>query len=471
MNETTANQTSIWRRIPVVQALYELEKAPRSFLGYVAFNVVGWQCVIGPAMVLLARRIDMPPSWVGKLLSFTPLSMILVLFTVRVISRVGSKRLMFAAWLMRNVMICGVFLIPWVYQTRGPQAAWYVLLGSTLGFCIARAIGAGGWWPWLHELVPAHQRGLYFSAETMVANLISVAVLSLQALILLNTQTLGRYLTIYAIGVLAGFTSLIYIAKIPGGKGSDERDGRSETFVSYFRAVSDLSYLRFLIVSSLSFSCLAWYTSCSILYMRDILGMSSGYITAITSAGCLGILVTVRAWGRFADHSGSARAMFKTLTGFSLAAMSLLLLTPEHSWARWAIVPAAVIAAVFNAAFNVSANRANLTFIKATGLVGYTNTWVIFTSIALGITPIVAGNIIGAWSLDGFRVCFAIAGIGGLVCAVLCRMTVPDGTPVDMSITRLLDPALPIRMLARIAYITAGLHESNRDVNHFEIDT
>ena len=169
--------------------------------------------------------------------------------------------------------------------------------------------------------------------------------------------------------MLAGFTSLIYIAKIPGGKGSDEREGRPETFVSYFRAVSDLSYLRFLVVSSLSFSCLAWYTSCSILYMRDILGMSSGYITAITSAGCLGILVTVRAWGRFADHSGSSRAMFKTLSGFSLAAMSLLLLTPDHSWARWAIVPAAVIARRLQRAFNVSANRANLTFIKATGLV------------------------------------------------------------------------------------------------------
>ena len=144
MNETTANQTSIWRRIPVVQALYELEKAPRSFLGYVAFNVVGWQCVIGPAMVLLARRIDMPPSWVGKLLSFTPLSMILVLFTVRVISRVGSKRLMFAAWLMRNIMICGVFLIPWVYQTRGHRRRGTCCWAAHLGSVFARAIGAGG---------------------------------------------------------------------------------------------------------------------------------------------------------------------------------------------------------------------------------------------------------------------------------------------------------------------------------------
>ena len=466
MNATIADGTSFWHRLPIVQTLHELEKGPRSFLWYVSFNVVGWQCVLGPALVLLARRIDMPPSWVGRLLSFTPLSMILVLFGVRIISRVGSKRLMLVAWLSRNIIVCGVFFIPWVYENWGPRAAWYVLMGSTLGFCIARAIGAGGWWPWLHELVPANQRGLYFSAETMVTNLISVLVFGVQALILMNSQTLGRYLQIFMIGVMAGLTSLIYIARIPGGRGSAEKEGDIETFGSYFRVLSDLPYLRFLAVSSLSFSCVAWYTSCSILYMRDALGMSSGYITAITSAGSLGILLTIRAWGRFADHSGSARAMSKTLFAFSLATLFFLLLLPDEGWTRWAVLPAAVMAAVFNAAFNVSANRANLNFIKATGLVAYTNTWSIVTSIALGITPIIAGKIIDAWGLDGFRLCFAAAGIGGVLCAMLCRVTVPDGEPVEMSVTELLNPGLPIRTLARIFYITAGFHQSNRNPNH-----
>ncbi|MFO7974911.1 MAG: hypothetical protein R6V12_09795 [Candidatus Hydrogenedentota bacterium] len=464
MKAITVNGLSFWQRFPVVQALHELDKAPRSFLGYVAFNVVGWQCVIGPALVLLARRIEMPPSWVGNLLSFTPLSMILVLFTVRIISRVGSKRLMFAAWLMRNIVICGVFLIPWFYQQWGPRAAWYVLMGSTLGFCLARAIGAGGWWPWLHELVPPHQRGLYFSAETMVAHLISVLVLSVQALILLNTQSLWRYLLIYAIGVLAGFTSLVYIARIPGGRGSAEEQSLPEGFASYFRVLSDLPYLRFLVVAALSFSCLAWFTASSVLYMRDILGLTSAYIMAITTAGSVGILLTIRAWGRYADYSGSAYAMSMTLIGFALAVLSFLALMPDRAWSRWAILPAFVAAAVFIAAFNVSANRANLTFIKATGLVGYTNAWIIFTAIALGVTPIVVGNAIGAWGLDGFRLCFGVAGIGGLLCAILCRLTVPDGTPVEMSVIRMLNPVLPIRTLARIAYITAGFHKSNRAI-------
>ena len=464
MNASTTTHSSLWHRIPLVQAIHELDRAPRSFLAFVVFNVIGWQCVLGPMLVLLARRIDMPPSWVGALLSLMPLSMILVLGTVHIISRVGSKRLMFTAWLTRNVIICGVFLIPWVFNAWGPRAAWYVLFGTTLGFCIARAIGAGGWWPWLHELVPPNQRGLYFSVETMVSHLVSVAVLSIQAIILLESHSLGRYLSIYALGIVAGLISLAYIVRIPGGKGACAETGRPETFVSYFRALSDLPYLRFLIVSALSFSCLAWYTASAVLYMRDMLGLSSGYIMAITSAGSLGILMTIRAWGRFADHSGSAQAMFKTLTGSSLAALLFLALVPDADWSRWAVLPVFGVAAVFVAAFNVAANRANLTFIRSAGLVGYTNAWIIFTSIALGVTPIVVGNVIGAWGLTGFRICFAMAGIGGLVCAVLCRLTVPDGAPVALSVTRLINPVLPVRTLARIAYITVGLHESNRNV-------
>jgi hypothetical protein len=465
MHTTKDNNSSFWGRIPIVQAVHELDSAPRSFLWFVVLNVMGWQCVLGPMLVLFARRLEMPASWVGKLLSFMPLSMILVLGTVHIVSRVGSKRIMFAAWLTRNLIACGVFLTPWALHTWGPRAAWYVLMGTTLGFCIARAVGAGGWWPWLHELVPTNQRGLYFSTETMVSHVVSVAVLSTQALILLNTQALGRYLLIYAIGISAGFTSLAYIVRIPGGRGAAEVESHPESFASYFRALSDLPYLRFLVISSLSLSCLAWLTASSVLYMRDMLGLSSGYIMGITSAGSLGILLTIRAWGRFADHSGSARAMFKTLIGFALAALAFLALLPGYPWTRWAVLPTAIVAAVFIAAFNVSANRANLNFVKATGLVGYTNAWIIFTSIALGVTPIVVGNVIDMWGLNGFRVCFGMAGIGGLACAVLCRITVPDGTPVEMSITRMLNPALPVRTLARIAYITMGLHESNKPVS------
>ena len=119
--------------------------------------------------------------------------------------------------------------------------------------------------------------------------------------------------------------------------------------------------------------------------------------------------------------------MAKTLFAFALASLLFLLLLPDQPWTRWAILPPAVASAVFNAAFNVSANRANLSFIKETGLVGYTNAWNVFISLALGITPIVVGNIIDAWGLDGFRLCFAISGLGGILCALYASVLIVSG--------------------------------------------
>ena len=50
--------------VPIFSGLQELEPAPRRFLFFIVFNVVSWQCLIGPVLVLFARKIDMPPSWV-----------------------------------------------------------------------------------------------------------------------------------------------------------------------------------------------------------------------------------------------------------------------------------------------------------------------------------------------------------------------------------------------------------------------
>ena len=67
--------------ISVFPKFKNLSPAPRRFLGFMAFNVVSFQCFVGPAMVLFARKLDMPASWVGFLIAAMPLSMVLVMFT------------------------------------------------------------------------------------------------------------------------------------------------------------------------------------------------------------------------------------------------------------------------------------------------------------------------------------------------------------------------------------------------------
>jgi hypothetical protein len=80
----------------------------------------------------------------------------------------------------------------------------------------------------------------------------------------------------------------------------------------------------------------------------------------------------------------------------------------------------------------------------------------------MGVTPIFAGYVIEHLDLLGFRIAFVIAGVGGLIAGLANFWVVHDRKPLRNALDELINPTLPIRTLARIAWVTVGLHSSNR---------
>ena len=448
--------------IPILSGLRELDRAPRQFLYFIVFNVISWQCIVGNALVLFARYLEIPASRVGLLIAFMPLSMLLVIVTVPLVTHLGPRRLMSTAWGLRCVVICAVFLIPYVLREFGLQPAQYVLMGATLGFCLLRAMGGGGWFPWLHEVVPERQRGTYFSTESAITQLLWVLVASCQAFILQDNPGLYRFLALYSIGIASGFISLAYMVRVPGGHGTNGPISVQSSYAAYGVALSDRPFLWFVAVATLCFSSVTWLGASLVLYMRDALDYSPRAIMLIMAAAGAGILVTIRQWGRYADHAGSGHAMLLSLIGHSAAALVFLVLIPGASWTRYVLPPTVVFVSVFGAAFSLAAHRAMLNFVRSPGRVAYTNLWTVGSSLALGITPILAGFCIEHWNLWGFRICFLSCAVSGICCAVASRVAVPDSGPMERPLGRLINPALPVRTLARIMWITLGMHESGR---------
>lgn len=449
-------------QIPIISSFKELRPASRKCLLFMAFNVVSWQSIVGPILVLLGREIGMPPSWVGLLLSFMPLSALLVAFTPPLLMRLGPKRMMFAAWTLRNMVACLVFLMPWVIGPESAKAAWYLLIATTLGFSLMRALGVGGWLPWLYEVTPENQRGVYFGAEQATVHLINLLVVLAQGLILHADPTLKRFLIVYGIGVGAGLLSLILMVRIPGGGPMHDKLSLRASFASYRIALRDRHYVRFMATAIGCTSSVIWLSASLVMFMRDALVLPARTIMLVVAGGSFGIMLTVRFWGRFADYSGSGLAMFKALTGHSLAALACLSLAPGSGWTLYVLFPIAFFAHIFLAAYATSTNRAMLNYVRAEGRVGYTSLWTIAMALAMGLTPILAGFVIDRFGLWGFRACFLISGGGGLCGAVLCRYVVRDSEPLTVSMDVLLNPVLPLRTLARIMWITIGMHESNK---------
>ena len=406
----------------------------------------------------------MPATWVGLLLAFMPLSMVLVVGTMPLVERLGPKRLMFAAWMTRYLIACAVFLMPWAMVRWGSRASWYVLCAVTLAFCIARAVGAGGWFPWLHEVVPERQRGLYFSTETSIAHLVNVGIAAAQGLVLRDDAGLAPYLLVYGAGICMGLFSLVWMWRVPGGSALEETFSERGAFTSYRAVLRDGPFLLFVLTASLCFSCLSWVGAALVMYLRDALWLDPRTVMLMVSGGSCGILLTIRFWQRFADHSGSGRAMFKTMLAYSFGALLFLTLVPGTAWARYAAPVAVVAVYMFGAAFSMAAHRAMLNYVKEPGRVAYTNVWIVGTALALGLTPIAVGRFVDWWGMAGFQVCFLVAGLLGLVCTGACLFVVRDGkddspTWSDRSLINL---GPPIRTLARVAWITVGMHESNR---------
>jgi hypothetical protein len=260
-------------QIPIWSNLQELDRGPRKFLLFATFNVTSWQSLVGPAMILLARHIDMPPAWVGFLISFMPLSMLLVVVNVPLVTRFGPKKVMFTAWLLRYIAISSVFTMPWAMAKWGPEAGWYVLIGAVLGFCLMRAIGAGGWFPWLHEVVPGPQRGAFFSTETGIVQLVTVAVIGLQALLLFGDPGVEQYLLIYCMGIVTGLASLFWMMRIPGGGGLPGGASIRDSVASYRAPLGNRPFLAFVLTATGCLSAVSWLNAAVVMYMRDALGL------------------------------------------------------------------------------------------------------------------------------------------------------------------------------------------------------
>jgi len=449
---------------PILSDYRRLDPGPRRFLFFVAVNVVSWQNIIGPAMVLFARKIDMPEFLVGMLISFLPFTQILLLVTMPMVTRFGPKRLMLWGWFSRNLICCIVFLMPFALRSEDKRIAWAVLVVAILGFCIMRALGSGGWLPWLHEIVSKDRRSVYFTSETAVTQVINVAIMFVQAWLLAgHDPSVTRFLIIYAIGIAMGFLSLLSLRRINGGAPFAHRPSFADEVRGYVSAFRTGSFLRFMLTATFCISGMSWFGSAAVMYMRDAMHLHDSVTMTISAVASVGVLLTIAAWGRFTEHSGSGLAMFKSLAGHGLAALLMLSLPLESSWRAVGAGAAMTLAAVFCGAFMVAANRSMLNQTPRDNRIGYTAAWTVCTSMAMGTTPLLAGAIIEHFALPGFRACFTIAAAVCFTGALLCLYVVRDGHEARPHVFDVLHPIALTRTLARIAAITLGLHESNRD--------
>jgi len=400
-----------------LSGLRELPPPARRFLYFSTVNVISWQCLVGPPLVLFGRTLDMPPAWVGVLIALLPLSMLLVIFTGPMVARLGPRRVLTRGWLLRNLFAATIIAIPWAIQQWGKSGAWLVLFLATLGFCLFRALSVGGWFPWLHEVLPAHQRGIYLALETALAQVVTILVVLGCGAILGQRGSLNGFFLIYGVGITTGLASLGLMRRIPGGRGpaTQPSQGACSALTQVLR---DRAFVRFLTRSFFCLAAMAGQSSIAVMYLRDILAYSDRRIMYLIAVGGLAVALSIGYWGRRSDQEHNASIRSETLFAHAFFALAWLGLIPGRAWTDLLAVAAVIGSTVCNAAFTTLTTRDMLGQIREPWRIGYTNIWIIISSLATGLVPILAGAAIGWLGLTGFRLCFLASGLGGILAAL-----------------------------------------------------
>ncbi|MBU2515819.1 MFS transporter [bacterium] len=450
----------------VLNDLQSLPPDSRKFLVFTGFNLVSWQCIVGTVLVLFSRALGMPSSWVGTLLSFLPLSMLLVIFSIPAVETYGPRKLLIVTWLMRNIVASFILTIPLAIYLWDIEISWYILLFSILCFSLVRAFGVGAWFPWLHELVPKNRMGAFFSVETILAQVLTVLVTFGLAVILTINNGLERFYWIYGIGITAGLLSVWFARYIPGGISHSLNTDPSEKFLVLRHALRDKKYLQFIMLIILSISAIAWINVSSILYLRDVLGYSDSKIMNLVTVGAIGVALAVQFSSKILESFRS-----KVILSFLMALQMLIsicwcLISPDIKSTLFYTLPLIVFGAIINAGFIIVASQMMMGMAPNQDRVGYTSLWITGTSISNGIPPILSGWLIRLFQMPGYRTCFLLAAGSATIVAILWSRFRWDEEEKILNIHHIVKPHQPLRTLQRITWLVRSRKKNNSHKRH-----
>ncbi|MBU0680819.1 MAG: hypothetical protein KKD73_05290 [Proteobacteria bacterium] len=441
-----------------------LTPAPRAFLFFSIVNLASWQCIVGQVLVLFARSLGMPADLVGLLISFIPVSMLLVVMSIPAVEYLGPRKLLITSWLLRTVLISSVFFIPLVSGHYGQRAGWLMLLFAVLGFSLVRAFGVGAWYPWLHEIVPRDNIADYFNSETILVQIANIVLAVAISQVLAHVSGIASFFYVYGGGVVIGLVSVGMLFFMPGGRKSPKLAGEERRYEAFYTAWADKPYRHFIIVIAVAFSSLMWVGSAAIMYLRDIMLFTNGTIMFITAIGALAVAFTVRSWSNRAEKKGGNRVMARMLLLHALSTLCWFFLVPGSRFGFALAVLALVGSMVFSISLSTVAARIMLGQVKEEGRIGYTSLWIIGVSLANGLPPILAGQLIDHFGILGFRLCFAISILLAILVSFLLKNLPEEGVLPDLPyLDVLVRPLQPVRWMGRLVWLSLGFGERHDD--------
>ena len=205
-----------------------------------------------------------------------------------------------------------ILLLPLLFPHTGP---WLVIAGTALYFACTQ-FTTPTWNSFIADHLDQHERGAYFARRATIMASLSFAALCVAGWLLsLGQQHALAWIGFALIFTLAGVARMCSAMALSNVQDVHHTSHADTTpgFRTFLTGTS-LSFRRFLLFSGLMHAAVLIAAPFFVLYMLRDLHLAYWSYGTWLAAGILGQLLTLGAWGRFADRFGNKALL--SVTGF-----------------------------------------------------------------------------------------------------------------------------------------------------------
>lgn len=368
--------------------------------------------LFGPIAPLFFNELGFSKSRIGMLLSLLPFFGVITPFFAGWIARAGFRFVCRLFYTIRKTVLVFLLVLPWVADNFGVDAAFAAAAAIVGVFALSRAMAETAVYSWLKEIIPDSIRGKASGILTVLGSMTIIAGSIAAGAWLKIVPGMNGYMTIMAVGLLAGFFYLYCMFHYPGGAPVARPAGVASSLsqmLSSFRNRTFSGYL--LAMAMIAIGCCYW--AFFPLYLTETLGLKSEQVFLFDAFGYAGILVSCFFWGWCADRFGSKPVLLIGLWGWMIASLFWLVIPANHEWTLPAACAFSVVIKVFSMGYSAGMNR--YLFVGAVPSEKrhvFMPVFYAVSGLAGGLAPMMAGAFldfsagivvpVGSLRLDGF---------------------------------------------------------------------
>ncbi len=307
----------------------KLNKLPWN-IAFVTTNSIAIRLTfLGSIFVLYLSELGINKALLGTILSVLPFLNILSVFVAPKIAQIGVRKVFLLSFTSRYLVWALIVFSPWVRSVFSHDAMVILIVGIVIVFALLRMLNMVSILPWNQEFIPASIRGKFFAKRMVFANLANIITVTLAGIFIEQSDGILPFNILFIIGVIFGLVSAWEAWHFPGGKGRQLDQSERSVTSSIFRPLKDKNYRRFILGMGAIILAESLF-SFVVLYMREVIGLSSGNVVFLQTSSLVGGAITSYLWGWAADRFGSKPVLHLNMVLITLLPM-LWFMMPYHT--------------------------------------------------------------------------------------------------------------------------------------------